>query len=274
MSTFIIGDVQGCYDELQALLTKIEFNPEQDTLWFTGDLVNRGPNSLEVLRLLSQLPNANSVLGNHDLSLLAFAYCKAPIKQHTFDDVVNAPDRETLLTWLRNRPLLHYDPEHKFVLTHAGLPPQWNLQQAKTNAREVEDILRGADFKQLLLEMYGNEPRQWQDDLIGWPRYRFIINALTRLRFCDLQGAIELQHKGAIGSQPAYLLPWYKIPDRANKNIKIIFGHWASLDGYADEPNVFPLDTGCVWGRRLTAMRIEDGQLFALPCLRSNVKKL
>lgn len=266
MSTYAIGDVQGCFDELQTLLTLVDFNPNKDTLWFTGDLVNRGPKSLEVLRFISKLPGVVTVLGNHDLTLLALAYTDFPITKHTLQTILDAPDREELLTWLRLRPLLHYDAIKNYVLVHAGFPPYWNLQETQQYALEVESCLQSSQFPELLTQMFGNDPKRWDPSLKGWPRLRFIINALTRLRFCDQLGNIDLTYKGKIASAPPSLLPWFAVPNRATQKERILFGHWAALEGHTSEPNVFALDTGCFWGGSLTALRLEDGKKFATPC--------
>jgi len=264
MSTYAIGDVQGCYDELQDLLQLIAFDSSKDYLWFAGDLVNRGPKSLEVLRLVKSFgKKAVVVLGNHDLYLLSIANGH-PFKDHFLYEVLAAPDCGELLEWLRHQPLLHYDAQLNYTMVHAGLPPQWSGEQAKRYAAEVAVMLRSDKYVEFLKHLYGNKPTQWSSSLHGWNRLRFITNALTRIRFCDAQGNLDLTVKGEIGSQPAGYMPWFEVPERASKNQKIIFGHWAALQGKVNEPNVFALDTGCVWGGYLTAMRLEDGQRFAV----------
>lgn len=273
MATYAIGDVQGCYDELLALLDLIAFEPQKDCLWFAGDLVNRGPQSLEVLRFIKQLPHTHIVLGNHDLHLLALANGHAHHK-HTLHDVLNAPDLSELINWLRQQPLLHYDTHLNYLMVHAGLPPQWDLTIAQQCAQEVEAILRSEHYAELLKNMYGDEPNKWQPNLIGLERQRFIINALTRIRFCDKEGRLNLHTKTGLEAQPTGYLPWFKIPGRLNGSLQIVFGHWAALQGVTEEARVHALDTGCVWGNALTAMRLEDGQRFSVACLRSNVKKL
>lgn len=267
MSHYSIGDVQGCFTELSALLKKINFNPNQDVLWFVGDLVNRGSQSLEVLRLIKSLGNAAVVvLGNHDLHLLAAASGQRKVTiSDTFDDILNAPDREELCEWLRHRPLLHHDPVLGYTMMHAGLPPQWTLEQALQYAHEVETILRSAQYPQFFAHMYGNDPNQWSDTLTGWPRLRLITNYLARMRFCDSNGTLNLSDESFTKAPPGYF-PWFKVPNRVNKNLKIIFGHWAALNGKTDEPNVYALDTGCIWGKCLTAMRLEDGEHFSVSC--------
>jgi len=258
MAVYAIGDVQGCFDELQALLEKLAFDAQHDRLWFAGDLVNRGPLSLETLRFIKGLGNsAICVLGNHDLHLLAAAYGH-PLKHddHTLDAILDAPDRDELIEWLRRLPLLHHDAALGFTLVHAGLPPQWDLSQAQQCALEVETVLRGDGIADLLSSMYGNHPAQWADDLDGINRLRFIINCFTRLRFCDHNGRLDFKSKGAPGSQPAGFYPWYEITDRASRDLKIIFGHWSTLRDY-DYPAIYPIDSACLWGGALTALRID-----------------
>lgn len=264
MATYAIGDVQGCNAALQKLVKHINFNPDQDRLWFTGDLVNRGSHSLEVLRFVKQLGDSQrTVLGNHDLHLLACAYDQHPgYKEDTFYDVLNAPDKQELINWLRHQPLFHYDKELNFVLVHAGIAPSWDLKKALTLAKEVETVLQGKDIIQFLAHMYGNEPDYWDDNLTGWNRLRAITNCLTRIRFCYPNGHLELSEKGPAQEPKKQLVPWFRSPHRINADLKIIFGHWAALGGITNTPNVYSLDTGCVWGFKLTAMRLEDGKRF------------
>jgi bis(5'-nucleosyl)-tetraphosphatase (symmetrical) len=265
MATYAIGDVQGCFDELLALLKMFSFNLQKDKLWFTGDLVNRGPKSLEVLRFVMDLPNVVCVLGNHDLTLLALAYTDIKIKYHNLNSILSAPDCEQLLNWLRQRVLFYEDTHFDYVLVHAGIPPQWSVVDAKSYAQEVETLLRGENFRLLLENMFGNYPNNWSPQLTGWDRYRFIINALTRLRFCHLDGSLELSYKGKIHLAPPGIVPWYYFPIK-NNNKKILFGHWAALEGQTGNPIIEALDTGCFWGGALTAMRLEDGKKFVLGC--------
>ncbi|MBA2655219.1 MAG: symmetrical bis(5'-nucleosyl)-tetraphosphatase [Gammaproteobacteria bacterium] len=269
MPTYAIGDVQGCYEALRALLDKIEFSPSHDTLWFAGDLVNRGPQSLEVLRFVSKLPHVVSVLGNHDFTLLALAHTDIDIP-HTMHDILKAPDRADLINWLRHRPLFYHDEMANYVLVHAGITPQWTLSLAQKYAKEVEACLRSAQFEPLLANMFGNAPNYWNEDLVGWERYRFIINALTRIRYCNLDGSLELDYKGPPQSAPAHLMPWYKFAIQDLNQTKILFGHWAALEGKVEESHVFPLDTGCVWGNALTALRLEDNRVFNVACSPSD----
>lgn len=265
MATYIIGDVQGCFDPFIRLLEKINFNSNQDQLWLTGDLVNRGPASLEVLRFVKSLKYSQVVLGNHDLHFLSVLYDKASLdSQDTLDSILNAPDKEELGTWLRHRPLLHHDERFGVVLVHAGLPPQWDLNKAIQCAHELETVLRSESHLNFFGHMYGDMPNQWNDTLKGWDRLRVISNCLTRLRFCDAKGALDLKAKGK--TAPKGYFPWFKVPNRRSKGLKILFGHWAALAGKTDDPNIIALDTGCVWGNCLTAMRLEDGKRFTLDC--------
>jgi len=264
MSTYCIGDIHGCYRELQELLDHIGVSLKNDTLWFVGDLVNRGKDSLAVLRFIKELPHKIVVLGNHDFYLLALYYGVFNPASHTLDDVLNAKDRGDLLDWLRCQPLMHYDADANWVLAHAGIYPLWDVVSAKKYANEVEDILRGPDCQFLLQHMFGNKPDIWAENLREFARWRFIINAFTRMRFCDADGRLEFACQGVIGTQPPGFMPWFDVSKRVAKNERIVFGHWAALAGMVLEPskNVFALDTGCVWGRALTAMRLDDGVIF------------
>ncbi len=269
MSTFAVGDVQGCFDELQALLVKMRFDPARDRLWFTGDLVNRGPRSADVLRFVMALSeHAICVLGNHDLHLLAVATGSARSgPQDTFDDVLQADDRQRLLDWLRHRLLLYHDGALGFTLVHAGLAPQWDLATAQELAHEVEAVLRGPDCRQLYEHMYGNQPDCWDFRLTGWDRVRFIVNAFTRLRYCDKEGRMDLAPVGAPGSQPAHLVPWFQLPTRRSRKQTIIFGHWSTLGAWQQD-RVIALDTGCLWGGSLTAVRLDGStrEFFSVAC--------
>ncbi len=263
MPTYCIGDIQGCYDELEQLLRIIDYNPSKDHLWFVGDLVNRGPKSLEVLRFVKELPNTKIVLGNHDLHLLNF-YNKIVNFEATFlEPILTAPDGKKLVEWLRMQPLLYHNQEHNCLLVHAGIYPGWDLASAITYAQEAEKALRSENYLEFLKHMYGNKPTKWDNNLKNWERLRFIINVFARIRFCDLDGHLEFDHAGKIDTAPPGYLPWFKIPWRKIKTTKIIFGHWAALEGRTDEPNEIALDTGCVWGGQLTALRIEDGVKFS-----------
>ena len=257
MALYAIGDIQGCYDELQQLLEKLQFDARVDQLWLVGDLVNRGPKSLEVLRFIKSLGDcAVTVLGNHDLHLLAISAGIDRVKDDdTFGPIQSAPDRDELLDWLRHRPLLHHDAARGYAMLHAGLPPQWDLAQAQRCASEVEEILRRKNHKEFFQHMYGNEPSVWRDDLSGWARLRFIVNCFTRLRYVDGAGRIIHKEKGAPNTR-SHLTPWFLAPGRKSSATKIIFGHWSTL-GLVLDHNVYALDTGCVWGGELTALRLD-----------------
>jgi len=269
MSTYAIGDIQGCFDPLMRLLDKIQFNDKQDILWFAGDLINRGPQSLETLRFIKSLKQqAITVLGNHDLTLLAIGKQAIPYNPHlhTFNDILTAPDCEELLAWLSHQPLLHHDHTLNFTLVHAGFPPQWDLSTAIALAKEVEAVLQGPTAIEFFKHMYGDYPNIWDPNLTGWDRIRFIVNCFTRLRFCSPLGELELSQVGPEDSAPHGFSPWFKIPHRHSQDLNILFGHWASLMGNTDVPNVFPLDTGCVWGNCLTALRLEDRVKISVQC--------
>jgi bis(5'-nucleosyl)-tetraphosphatase (symmetrical) len=257
MARFAIGDVQGCATELRALLGAIRFSADRDQLWFVGDLVNRGPYSLECLRLIRALgDNAVVVLGNHDLHLLALVFGGRLQDKpgDTLRDILRAPDRVPILQWLLE-PLAHQDPTHGELLVHAGLVPQWTVPQTLVLAREVHDALRAAP-EEFFAHMYGDKPDQWSDDLAGADRLRFIVNCLTRLRVCTAAGRVALKAKGP--PLPAStLLPWFEVPGRASRDTRIIFGHWSAL-GYVNAHGVIGLDTGCVWGGALTAVNLDQ----------------
>lgn len=268
MSTYAIGDVQGCFDELQALLKLISFTPKSDTLWFTGDLVNRGRQSVEVLRLIKSLnKSAVVVLGNHDLHLLAVHHGTVALKRKdSFHDVLDAADRDLLCHWLQQQPFLYHDEQLNYTLVHAGIAPQWNLEEAMKHASEVENVLRSDHYLDYFQHMYGNLPDSWDDLLMGVDRLRVITNYLTRMRFCDIHGRIDLLYKGTLENCPEGLMPWFKLPNRKNKELRIVFGHWAALEGKSGVANVYALDTGCCWGNHLTAMRLEDQKIFSVKC--------
>lgn len=266
MPTYVIGDVQGCFSELKALLQKIQFDKNQDTLWFTGDLVNRGPDSLEVLRFIQSLGEKHKVvLGNHDLHLIAVAFGVRNLHvDDTLNPILTARDCDQLIDWLRHRSLLHV--EKNYVMVHAGFAPSWTLEKAKLLAKEVETVLASSSPHAFLQHMYGNQPDHWDDQLKGQDRWRCITNYLTRIRFCHADGRIDLSYKGELGGEPEGLLPWFLVPNRQMQDVKIIFGHWAALGGKAIAPSIYPMDTGCVWGNCLTAMRLEDAMRFSVKC--------
>lgn len=268
MSTYAIGDIQGCFDELQQLLQQIEFNPNKDKLWFTGDLVNRGPKSLETLRFVKGLGDrAITVLGNHDLHLLAvWQHKHKHFKSNdTLTNIFEVEDGDELLEWLRQQPLMHYDAELDYAMMHAGLPPQWSREQALTYAAEVEEVLRGERFHEFLAHMYGNKPSRWSENLTGWDRLRFIVNCFTRLRLCREDGKLEFKHKGELADAPSEYYPWFALENRLSREQRIVFGHWSAL-GLHQQDNVHAIDTGCLWGGALTALHLESGKAISLAC--------
>ena len=271
MATYAIGDIQGCFDEFQNLLELIKFG-QNDKLWLCGDLVNRGPKSLQTLRFIKELGvQAHTVLGNHDLHLLAVHYdITRKKKSDTLDEILCAPDREELMQWLQQQPLLHTDSRLNFTMVHAGIPPGWSINNAQKKAQEVENILRSAKAQAFFEHMYGNKPEKWSNDLTGWKRLRTITNYLTRMRFCTPEGKLEFASKGGLETQPDGFLPWYKHPYRKTAGDNIIFGHWAALQGAADTQNVYALDTGCIWGVKLTALRLDDLSYYHTPSLQKS----
>jgi bis(5'-nucleosyl)-tetraphosphatase (symmetrical) len=266
MSTYAIGDVQGCYDQLRRLLDVLHFDPAHDDLWFVGDLVNRGPQSLEALRFVHDLgERAITVLGNHDLHLLVVAAgLRKPHRGDTLDAILQAHDRDELLEWVRTRKMMH--AASGYAMVHAGLLPQWSIGQALSLAREVEGALQGDDYPGLLRNMYGNEPAQWSDALRGYDRLRVIINAMTRLRLCDSHGRMEFSHKTDFRDAPAGYLPWFDVPGRASAGTPVICGHWAAL-GLMVRTDLLAIDTGCVWGRQLSALRLDDRRVEQVDCV-------
>lgn len=264
MSTYVLGDIQGCYDEFRLLLEAAEFQPSKDQLWLAGDLVNRGPNNKEVLDYLLPLPRVTAVLGNHDLHFMAVASGQAKAhRSDTLDDLLTSPRLADYLAWLRQLPLVHHDPGRNLVLVHAGLPPQLPLAHALALAEEVHAALRGPSSNDFLAAMYGNEPDCFHEDLSGQARLRVITNYFTRLRYCTADGRMEMTHKGK-QAPPGYT-PWFSHPRQ--DDVHVLFGHWAALEGKAASPQVTALDTGCVWGRELTGLRLEDGKRFAVAAL-------
>jgi bis(5'-nucleosyl)-tetraphosphatase (symmetrical) len=272
MSTYVVGDIQGCLQPLKCLLAAVRFNPDKDMLWSVGDIVNRGPKSLEALRFLYKMrQNLIVVLGNHDLHLLAVAAgVRQPSRSDTFDKILKASDREELLHWLAQQPLMHHERGH--TLVHAGIPPQWTVQQAMGYAREVEAALRGPDHASFLGAMYGNEPALWSDDLTGMARLRVITNYLTRMRFCTKEGILDLQSKGdtpipgAANLGNRKVTAWFNHKERKTCDDRVLFGHWATLNGHTDNPNAIALDTGCVWNGALSLYHLESGQWTRCAC--------
>lgn len=272
MGTYAIGDLQGCFLTLETLLTKIGFSRSRDRLWFVGDLVNRGQGSLECLRFIKALRDrAVAVLGNHDLHLLAVAegFGRSG-RNDTLAPILNAPDRDDLLLWLRERPMIHADGQ--FVMVHAGLLPQWDFEFAMTLAHEVENALRGKSFRSLLAILYGNEPDLWNDDLAGADRYRIIINAMTRMRAVTNDARIDLEFMGEPVNLPEGLTPWFECKHSSLAGKTVIAGHWSAL-GLHVTSHFIGIDTGCIWGRKLTAIRLDDRKVFQVPCAESSIPK-
>ncbi|HZF30353.1 MAG TPA: symmetrical bis(5'-nucleosyl)-tetraphosphatase [Gammaproteobacteria bacterium] len=258
MAVYAVGDIQGCSAAFDTLLKALHFQPSRDRLWLVGDLVNRGPDSLGVLRRVIELGRSvTCVLGNHDLHLLAtVAGGRELSPADTFAAVLAAPDARRLVDWLRRRPLLHYDAPARRVLVHAGVPPFWTLTQARRAAREVEHALRGPKWRFALRDMYGNQPSKWSNKLDRTSKRRYTINALTRMRYCDKHGRLDFNESGPPGSQRKGLMPWFEVPDRPTDNLQIVFGHWAAL-GLLRRADITALDSGCVWGGSLTAVRLD-----------------
>ncbi len=266
MATYAIGDIQGCFDSLQQLLAKCAFDPARDRLWLVGDLVNRGPRSLETLRFVKSLGAAAlTVLGNHDLYLLMVAEggAKARGKDDTLQAILDAPDRAELLDWLRRQPLCHVEGD--YCLVHAGLLPQWSIKKARKLAREVEAALQGEQYREFVANMWGSQPDRWSDDLAGWPRLRAIVNAMTRMRFCSAEGVMEFKVKGELANAPAGYTPWFDVPGRKSEKSVLVTGHWSAL-GFRLSDNMLALDSGCLWGGHLTAVRLEDRRVFQVDC--------
>lgn len=265
MATYIIGDVQGCFDALTTLLEKIQFDATKDQLGFVGDLVNRGPKSLETLRFIAQLKNPIIVLGNHDLHLMAlyFSQHQSDFKHipHTLSEILEAPDCDALIDFLLQQPFLFLDTKNNFVVAHAGIPPQWSIANGCDYAHEAKNAMRDNPEK-FFQNIYGDLPAQWRDDLSGFDRVRYIVNAFTRMRFCTQAGELDLKNKTDRSSDAAYR-PWFEWYG-AHLKTDIVFGHWASLQGQCTHPHIFALDTGCVWGGKLTALRVEGRKRVAV----------
>jgi bis(5'-nucleosyl)-tetraphosphatase (symmetrical) len=271
MSTYVIGDIQGCYKPLRRLLTTVDFHPLRDRLWCVGDLINRGPKSLDTLRYLRDLGSSVTVvLGNHDLHFLAIYYGSGLYRgKDTLQELLDAPDCAELSDWLRHQPLAHFDcVEHReghqnYLMIHAGVAPKWTLEKTLELAAEVELTLQGPNFSEFLDQMYGDTPRRWKEKLVGYERLRCITNYLTRMRFCDERGNLDLQVKEGLIAAPEGFRPWFEF-ERLTPETTILFGHWAALEGHTNRAHVYAMDTGCVWGRELSMMRLEDHQLFSV----------
>lgn len=270
MAVYAIGDIQGCLDSLLQLLDKLGPS-SSDQLWFTGDLVNRGPKSLETLRFVRSLGGqAVSVLGNHDLHLLALSAGRFQEKPNpTLQPVLHAEDCDELLGWLRHRPLLHSDPQIGWTMVHAGVHPRWDIGLAQQLANESEALLRGPAYEDFMQHLYGNHPENWGPELTGYDRARFTINVMTRMRFCGIDGRLDFLHKGAPGSQPSGFLPWFEINRESPLLQRVVFGHWSAL-GLHRESSFYGIDTGCLWGGQLSALRLDedDPHITAVDCVR------
>lgn len=273
--TYVIGDLQGCLDPLESLLTRIYDESPDAQIVFLGDLVNRGPQSLATLRrvkALCEAGRAKTVLGNHDFHLLAAAKGIRHLRPgDTLTDIIEAPDCDDLLDWLRRQPLALF--KDNYLMFHAGLFPQWTAQQALSYAHEVEAILSGPDWIDFLKEVFSNTPSQWRDDLHGMKRYRAIVNAFTRMRFCEEDGTMDFKAKGDPKKAPEHLQPWFTLPKRKTADVTVVFGHWSTL-GLTMLPNVISLDTGCLWGGQLTALCLSDRHVIQIDCPQAQVPNI
>lgn len=271
MAIYLVGDLQGCYDELQLLLDKVRFDPRQDQLYLVGDLVARGDKSLQCLRFVKSLGNAaHTVLGNHDLHLISTALGIKKIKSRDrVDDIFTAPDFEELINWLRCQPLLIHHQTAGFIMTHAGISPDWDLATAKSCATEVENILRHGDYYYLLENMYNDKPDCWNVELTGIERLRYIINVFTRMRFCYFDHRLDFACKTPIDNAPSELTAWFNLDNPLFKQQNIVFGHWASLVGTTTPPNIYALDSGCVWGNYMTMLRWDDKTYFTQSAVKN-----
>ncbi|GAB2190460.1 symmetrical bis(5'-nucleosyl)-tetraphosphatase [Sessilibacter sp. MAH1] len=269
MPTYVVGDLQGCLDPLICLLEQVNFSVESDQLWLVGDLVNRGPQSLETLRFLYERRHSvTAVLGNHDLHLLAIYYQqREPSRGDTLDEIVAAPDAPQLIRWLRNLPLFYWNEEHGIAMVHAGVHPRWTIQQALSYSREVEQVLQNdVAIIEYLANIYGNSPASWSEELGGYTRLRTIANYFTRMRFCNAKGKLQFSNKGEPEDAPEGFDPWFKHFLEQPTSFPLLFGHWAALKGETGSDKVIGLDTGCVWGEHLTMIRLEDRQRFTCSC--------
>jgi len=267
MAIYAIGDIQGCYEDLRNLLDTVQFNKQSDTLLFVGDLVNRGPDSLSTLRFIKDLGKAaRTVLGNHDLHLLAIYHGIKKNNDAGVKAILEAEECSELINWLRKQPLLYHDQQHQFTMVHAGIFPQWTLTQAQRYARELEQVLQSDNYLDFLNHMYGNEPNKWNENLKNWDRLRFICNSFTRMRYCYADNRLDFEANDAPGTQGSNLTPWFEIANRPTTNNKIVFGHWSTLGYYRDKSdfklpkNIYATDSGCVWGGQLSALKIENNK--------------
>ncbi len=268
MATYAIGDLQGCLDPLEQLLDHIDFQPSRDRIWFVGDLVNRGPQSLEALRFVRDLGDrAVTVLGNHDIHLLGCRYGnRVPKGRDTLAPILSAEDGDELLEWLRRQPLLHHDPDLDWTLVHAGIAPGWDLEQASAVARETEAAMGGPEPEIFFTDIFGNRSDHWEEAATAPERQRFAVNAFTRMRYCHPDGRLDFDEKRPPESAAPGLRPWFDMPDRPMASRRIVFGHWSTLGPARSRNNAWGIDQGCLWGHRLTALRLEDERLFAVDC--------
>ena len=270
MTRYAVGDLQGCLQPLKCLLDEVTFNAKQDQLWLVGDLINRGPESLATLRFVKELGDCvRIVLGNHDLHFLAVATGTTSAgKSDTFDEILSAPDCEELVAWLMQQKLFYSDPSNDYHMVHAGIPPNWTLAQTQSYASEVEAVLQSKKAKKFFEKMYGNTPDIWREELSGYKRLRVITNYLTRMRYCTAEGQLDFANKLDTyqGEHPNAYAPWFAYPDRLTRKNKIIFGHWAALEGNITANNVYGIDTGCVWGRNMTMMNLETQRKITCDC--------
>ncbi len=270
MSTYAVGDIQGCYEEFARLLDRIDFQTGRDRLWLLGDLINRGPDNLSVVRRVREMgSSAVTVLGNHDLHFLAVHRGgHSPNRSDTFDDLLTSPRVDDISDWYRQQPFIVRDKVLGYAMVHAGIPHLWKMRKALELAAEVEEVIRGSTCEQYFRELYGNEPDRWKESWDGMERWRVVTNYFTRMRLIDADGTLDFSHKGALEDAPEGFSPWFSL--RAEEPLKqtLLFGHWAALEGHTDDDRIIGLDTGCVWGRSLTCMRLEDGRLFSVPSVK------
>jgi len=259
MTTYVIGDVQGCYDSLIALLKKIDFSPKKDTLIFAGDIINRGPKSLKTIRFIKDLGESSKlILGNHDLHLISIFYgIRTASPRDTIDKLCKANDAEDLITWLRSQPLAIFDSELDIFISHAGIHPKWTTKKALKRSNKFSKLLAGENYLKLLKRMYGNKPKLYHYSLSKYEKLRFTVNSFTRMRFCEKDSSLNFDEKRSPARINSHLLPWFKLKSKRSKSTRYIFGHWSSLGLYKKD-NIICLDTGCVWGNKLTAYNVNE----------------
>ena len=272
MATYAVGDIQGCDAELAALLDEVSFDERHDALWLLGDLVNRGPDSLAVMeRVMALGDRVTTVLGNHDLHFLAIWFGGHPLRStDTFTDLLSAPQAKAIAQWLRRQPFFHHDPRLGCAMVHAGIAPGWTFADAAAASDELMAVLQGAGFKAYFRHLYGDRPNRLTGDLAGMDRWRILTNCFTRMRLIDAQGGLNFSHKGPLSEAPPDCRPWYELTGGAFAGQRLLFGHWAALDGHTGKDNLIALDTGCVWGRSLTALCLESGERIVIPAMGAN----